>query len=194
MDSENIHRQQAISLAESVTAMDAQIATMLVRYHPNSRMSRVGGGITLARLEVLDAKCAVILGGVRCSICMPCIRSLDPKVAEILMSSRANELILDGIESVSLPLANGFLQGASRYANSREGSPRLFLRGLKNISPQVAKRLRKIGAITNDAVGSQVADAGELFGDRVFKVIGYAMASLLGLWAFLEGCRHGPPL
>ena len=184
MDSESLHRQQAVALAESVTAMDTQIATMLVRYHPNSHMSRVGKGITLARLEALDVKCAAILRGLRCSVRMPCIRSLDPSVAAILMSSRAEELVLDGIESVSLPLANGFLQGASRCETNLGGPPRLFLRGLKSVSPQVAKRLRKTGAITNDVVGSQVADAGELFGDRVLKVIGYVVATLLGLWAF----------
>jgi 2-phospho-L-lactate guanylyltransferase (CobY/MobA/RfbA family) len=65
-------------------------------------------------------------------ISFPRIKDLDPRVASSLVSQRRAEVVLEGIEEISVPLAKAL----------RSCSCRVFLHNVNEMSPQVGALLK----------------------------------------------------
>lgn len=178
------HERERAELKEVVA--QAELLDLKVAHRIADRL-RWEQALTFSRLKSMDSHVANCLRVMRSSLTFPSVRQLDPDAARILVSGSLKEVILDGIETVSLEVAKGFNAGMARGEGTR-----LFLRGLKSVSPSVASQLKKCAITVGDA--KKLVDAAPLpLTDRAFKTVGFVIACFLGLLAFAKGCESGPP-
>jgi hypothetical protein len=174
-------RQELRELVAEAETLDPEIARRV------SERLRYDQSLTFSKLKSIGTPAASCLQSMHSSLSFPSIRDIDHESARILMSGTLRELIFDGIETISLQVAKGFDTGLARGRTTR-----LFLRGLKSVSPAVAIQLKRC-AITTGEVGKIVAAAPLPMTDRVLETVGFIVACFLGLLAFSKGCDSGPP-
>jgi hypothetical protein len=181
MNDHEKEKHELHKLVMDIETLDAATAQRI------SERLRWESSVNFLRLKSIDKSVALQLRKMRSSLEFPKIHEITPDAAEALVAGSLKELILDGLESVSLAVAKAFNAGMARGEGTR-----LFLRGLKDVSPAVASQLKKC-AITTGDVGKIVAAAPLPMTDRVLKTVGFIVACFLALFAFSKGCHSGPP-
>jgi hypothetical protein len=185
MDERETLRRELKTIVQEAETLDATTAARI------SQELRSESPLYFLRLKAIDQSVAACLSRIPCSMSFPEVREIDPATARSLMRGKMKELILDGIETVPLEVAKGFSQGFNTGVSLGHGT-KLFLRGLKTVSPEVARQLKKC-AFTTGEVRRAVDAAPESLLYRVVKVGGFIIACYVALFAFSKGCGSGRP-
>jgi hypothetical protein len=159
MDKFEAIRREARKLVRTAETLDAATAELIY-----NQRDQLGSPLTFVNLKTLNPLVAERLSRARVAMNFPNLREIDPKTARALLGGQSREVVLDGVESVSVEVVKAFISG------QRNSGTRLFLRGLKAVSPAVARHLKKC-AFTSGEVKKAVDSAPSSLLDEVFDVL-----------------------
>jgi hypothetical protein len=159
MDKFEAIKQEAREIVRTAETLDTAAADLIY-----NQSDYLGSPITFANLKTLNPFVAHQLSRVRVAMNFPNLREIDAKTARALLGGQSREIVLDGVESVSVEVVKAFISG------QRSSGTRLFLTGLKAVSPAVARQLKKC-AFTSGEVKKAVDSAPSSLLDEVFDVL-----------------------